>query len=262
MPQDKQTSHSEETDNEENAHSGPQFPFPLYSAIILICITAVTAVQAYIEIYLPGDPSLEYLIIQPFNQTAEIAGFDKPDFLNKGEYWRLFTGLATHGFVLHVLMNSYVLYNFGKLFEFLSNRSHLPVIFLLSAVGGSLLSLAFLPDGLSVGASGGILGIVSYLAVYAFRRRQFISSAFRKNLVFNIGFIIVFGVALFQYVDNYGHIGGLAVGAIYGVLQIPSDPHIDPRMGSRMTTIVGMASLVFFFIVSAFAIFKILSDVS
>ena len=54
----------------------------------------------------------------------------------------------------------------------LSNRAHLAIVFLLSAIGGGILSLVSQPDGISVGASGGIVGLIGYLAVYAFRRRQ------------------------------------------------------------------------------------------
>ncbi len=237
---------------------GPKFPLPTYTIVILVCIAAVCAVQLYFDP--PGDAGLFDILLSPFNATALAAGFDKQAFVQKGEFWRLFTGFATHGFILHALMNSYVLYSFGKLFEFLSYRGHLPVVFLLAAIGGSLLSLMFMPYGLSVGASGGILGIVSYLAVYAFRRRQFISPAFRKNMVFNIGFILVFGLVLFRYVDNYGHIGGLAVGAIYGLIQIPSDPRLDPREGGQTAKKAGLVSLFLFGMISAFAIYKIIVE--
>ena len=111
------------------------------------------------------------------------AGFDKQAFLKHHEYWRILTGATTHGSLLHVGMNCYAFYSFGKIFEMLSNRAHLAIVFLLSAIGGGLLSLIFAPSVISVGASGGIVGLIGYLAVYAFRRRQFISPAFRKNLV-------------------------------------------------------------------------------
>ena len=119
-----------------------------------------------------------------------------------------------HGGLLHVAMNGYAFYSFGRIFEMLSNRAHLAIVFLLSAVGGGLLSLVLAPDGISVGASGGIVGLIGYLAVYAFRRREFISPAFRKSLLINIGFILVYGLVLYQVIDNFGHIGGLITGAI------------------------------------------------
>ncbi len=233
-----------------------KFPVPVYTLVLIGCIASVVGVQLWAEI--PKDFTISRIFLLPFDATANIAGFLKPAF-SGGEYWRILTGVMLHAFVLHAVMNSYAFYSFGKLFEFLSNRSHLAIVFLLAAIGGSLLSLIFRPDGLSVGASGGILGLVSYLAVYAFRRRQFVSAEFRKSLLTNIGFILVFGLVLYRFVDNYGHIGGLLVGAIYGFVQIPSDPHIDPREAGTITEIAGIASIGIFIAVSLFSIYLILT---
>ena len=139
----------------------------------------------------------------------------------------------------------------------LANRAHLAIVFLCSAVAGGVLSLIFVPDGISVGASGGIVGLIGYLAVYAFKRRQFVSAQFRKSLLINIGFILVFGLALFQQIDNFGHIGGLIFGALYGLVQIPSDEHIDPRVAGPVTSFAGLAAVGIYLAACAFSILLI-----
>lgn len=202
-------------------------PLPYYTIILIAAIVAVVLAQMSIG----------------FDESALIAGFVKPAFLKDHEYWRIVTGATTHGSILHVAMNCYAFYSFGKIFEMLSNRAHLAIVFLLAAIGGGILSLVFQPDGISVGASGGIVGLIGYLAVYAFRRRQFISPEFRKNLLVNIGFILVFGLVLYQVIDNFGHIGGLVTGALYGFVQIPSDAHIDPREAGSAVKLIGVAVL-------------------
>ena len=188
-----------------------------------------------------------------------IAGFVKQAFLFDGQYWRILTGAVIHGSFLHVFMNGYAMYSFGKLVELLANRAHLAIVFLLSAIGGGLLSLFFSPEGISVGASGGIIGLIGYLVVYAFRRRQFISAEFRKSLLVNIGFILVFGFVLFGIIDNYGHIGGLVTGITYGLIQIPSNEYVDPRDASPMTKILGAVALAVYVVASLFAIFLLVS---
>ena len=210
-------------------------PFPVYTSILLACIAVVFFTQ-----YLTSDDP-EFFTVDRF--SGYYAGFDKKAFLSAHEYWRILTGAVVHSGILHVAMNSYALYSFGKLIEMLSNRAHLSIVFILSALGGGLLSLVFKPDATSVGASGGIVGLLSYLAVYAFKRRQFISPEFRKSLLINIGFILIFGLVLYQSIDNYGHIGGLIVGAIYGYVQIPSDEYIDPRVASGPTRWLGAVAV-------------------
>ena len=119
------------------------------------------------------------------------------------------------------------------------------------------MSLIFLPEGVSVGASGGIVGFLGYLAVYGFIRRKLLSDAFLKNMLFNIGFIALYGVFLNQTIDNFGHLGGLIVGAIYGFVQIPKDLHKDPREGGKATEFAGLAALGIFIAVCLFSIFLI-----
>ena len=233
----------DEQDNRpEVAPAPPPIPLPIYTTILVAAIIVVAAIQIGTGL----EPSIM------------AAGFDKPVFLQRHEYWRILTGATLHGSILHAGMNCYAFYSFGKIFEMLSNRAHLAIVFLLSAIGGGILSFIFVPDGISVGASGGIVGLVSYLAIYAFRRRQFISAEFRKSLLINIGFILLFGLVLFQQIDNWGHIGGLITGAVYASLQIPSDEYADPRVAGPVTDAVGLASLGIYVAACGFSILLIL----
>jgi membrane associated rhomboid family serine protease len=220
---------------------------PYYSIIIIVCLFAVAVCQIIADgkggsLLLGGEESIL------------LAGFDKPVFVS-GQYWRILTGAVLHGGLLHLLMNCYALYVLGKNIEVLSNRAHLAIVFLLSALGGGLLSLIFMPGGRSVGASGGIIGFLGYLAVYGYLRRAVLSTEFLKNMLFNIGFIALYGIFLYQVVDNFGHFGGLLTGAIYGFFQIPRDVYKDPREAGSVTEIFGLVSLG---IVVAAAVFSIL----
>ena len=166
-----------------------------------------------------------------------------------------------HGGLLHVAMNGYAFFSFGRIFEMLTNRAHLAIVFLLAALGGGILSLVLSPDGISVGASGGIVGLIGYLAVYAFRRREFISPAFRKNLLLNIGFILLYGLMLYQTIDNFGHIGGLITGAVYGFVQIPGDSFADPREAGRVSETLGLVAVGVYVAACGFCILLMLGVV-
>lgn len=248
-----------DTPPEKTDEDGPQeqyspvpaaMPPPVYTIALLICIGLVFVAQFATS----QDP--QFLSIDRY--SAMYAGFDKQEFLH-GQYWRILTGATIHSGILHVVMNGYALYMFGRLIEILSNRAHVAIVFLLSAIGGGLLSLAFLPDVTSVGASGGIVGLLSYLAVYAFRRRKFISPAFRKNLLINIGFILLFGIVLIDKVDNFGHIGGLVTGAVYGWIQIPGDENKDPREASVTVRAAGVLCLAIYAAACIWSIFLLIN---
>jgi membrane associated rhomboid family serine protease len=232
-----------------------RIPIPRYTVTLLICIAAVFAVQLWVDDFNPG--TLTDLLFHELKTSVLLAGFVKPSFFH-GEYWLILTGAFLHGFLVHAAMNSYAFYSFGKLFELLTNRAHVPIVFLFSAVGGGLLSAFFIPDGISVGASGGIVGLIGYLLIYAFRRRQFVSAEFRKSLLMNIGFILVFGLVLFRVVDNWGHIGGLLAGAIYGLVQIPSDEYKNPQDAGTFTQIMGLVALGICIVTAGFSIYLML----
>src|SRR3954453_10780141 len=208
---------------------------PVYTYILLGSLAAVFAAQIIF-----GDGLKIVLVGDEF--TAYAAGFVKKYFVQRHEYWRILTGATVHGGLLHILMNGYALLMFGRLFEMLASRAHMAIVFLLSCICGGLLSLYFLPDGVSVGASGGIVGLLGSITVYAFRRRKFISYEFRKSLVINIAFLFFFGLVLFNVVDNFGHLGGLIAGVVYGLIQIPSDEYVDPRAASTAAKYIGEAS--------------------
>lgn len=218
---------------------------PYYSYILIACIVAVSIVQIATDS--PGSA------LFGGERSVILAGFDKGAFLIYEQYWRIVTGMTLHGGIIHLAFNSYALYILGRLIETLSNRAHLAIVFLLSGIGGGVLSLIFMPENPSVGASGGIIGFLGYLTVYGFYRRKLLTNAFLKNMVFNIVFIAFVGVFLIPNVDNFGHLGGLLTGAIYGAIQIPRDLFKDPREAAGFTQTLGIAAL------GIFAFFCVLS---
>ncbi|MGI8787707.1 MAG: rhomboid family intramembrane serine protease [Pyrinomonadaceae bacterium] len=243
---EKENEQIESLDEEKVQRAQPVIP--VYSIILIASLIAVSLCQFAVDgaagILFGGEKSIL------------LAGFVKQAFAD-GQHWRILTGAALHGGAIHLLFNCYALYILGKLIETLSNRAHLAIVFLLAALGGGVLSLIFLPEGTSVGASGGIVGFLGYLATYGFIRRKLLSNAFLKSMLFNIGFIALYGIFLNQTIDNFGHLGGLIVGAIYGFIQIPKDLHKDPREAGKFAEIGGLAALGIFIAVCLFSILLI-----
>ena len=194
-------------------------------------------------------------------ESIEIAGFVKTDFAGKGEFWRILTGATLHGGILHLYFNGQALYGFGSLIEFLSNRAHLAIVFVTAIIGGGLLSFVLMPTTASIGASGGIMGLIGYLAIYGYRRRQQLPPDFLKSMLVNIGFITAFGVIAYQIVDNFAHLGGLLTGAVYGFLQIPRDLQKNPRETNFLAEFVGIFALVVFVLTCTLSILLLLQVV-
>ena len=203
---------------------------PYFSYVLVACLVAVALLQLGTDL----------------DESIDAAGFIKPDFLEKNEYWRILTGGVLHGGILHLYFNGQALYGFGSLIESISNRAHLATIFLLAIIGGGIASLIFMPEGTSVGASGGVMGLIGYLAIYGYRRKRQLPPDFLKSMLINVGFIAAFGIVAYQIVDNFAHLGGLITGACYGFVQIPKDLHKNPREVGTITEMFGLIALGIF----------------
>jgi len=181
------------------------------------------------------------------DKSRDLAGLIKTDFWSRGEYWRLLTYGTLHGGVLHIFFNGQALLGFGGLIEHLSNRAHLLIVFVLAIAGGGLCSLLLMPDSLpTIGASGGIMGLLGYLAIYGYRRQRQLPPNFLKSMMINVGFIAAFGIIAYQIIDNFAHLGGFAAGAVYGLLQIPGDLQKSPRSVGSVIELAGYGALLIF----------------
>jgi rhomboid protease GluP len=139
-----------------------------------------------------------------------------------GQPWRLLTSCFLHGGPAHLLMNMSSLVFLGLMTEGLTGRWRLLLVYLLSGVGGSLLSLWWHAQGvLSVGASGAIFGLYGLLlATLALHPTSFDRSARRTVLLF-IFYLMAGSLASgleAHTTDNAAHIGGLLTGLVLGGL--------------------------------------------
>lgn len=242
-----------ETNDDRRDYQLATYIYPLYTSILIACLVAVFLCQLYAD----GQGSA----LDGGMDSVLIAGFVK-QFFREGQYWRILTGAALHGGLAHLFFNSYALFALGRLIETLSNRAHLAIVFLFSAICGGILSLIFLPEIPSIGASGGIVGFLGYLTVYGYKRRKLLPEGFLKNMLFNIGFIALMGIFLLNRIDNFGHLGGLIFGAVYGLIQIPGDLYKDPRAVGGATRFFGFIALAAFILTAIFSILLLLGVIT
>ena len=214
---------------------------PVYTWIILACLIAVGICQPVFE----------------SKKSIEAAGLVK-DAVRQGEWWRLLTCATLHVNFMHIWMNGQSLLGLGRLMESVASRYHLCLTFLLSAFCGSLFSLLLLPNTNSAGASGGLMGLIGFLAVLGYRRKENLPRTFFKSIVISICFIGVIGLIGFAIIDNAAHLGGLIAGGICGAMMIKRDGQTMPIEASAAVKAFGAASLLAIAGISLFSILKIL----
>jgi len=164
-----------------------------------------------------------------------------------GEPWRLITSAFLHFGIMHLAFNMYALYS-GRLTERLFGSTRFALIYLLSALSGSVVSGWWDPARNSAGASGAIFGVYGALLVFfALRRadipRDMLRSSGRGALTLCI-YSLVLGAAN-PLVDNACHVGGLLGGALAAFFLVrPVDPaaRATPQPGRLVVVAVGICA--------------------
>ncbi|MEK7409587.1 MAG: rhomboid family intramembrane serine protease [Acidobacteriota bacterium] len=140
-----------------------------------------------------------------------------------GQWWRLITAGFLHGGLLHILMNSWCLFDLGAVVEETYGAARMVVIYFVATVLGFAASAWWL-TGLSVGASAGLFGLIG--AMIALR------SAPRGLYVRWAIYGLILGLLPGLHVDNAAHLGGLAAG--FGVGYLAGTPGVRKSTGERL----------------------------
>lgn len=138
-------------------------------------------------------------------------------FISAGEYYRLFTCAFLHGGLFHLLCNMYSLYILGPQINIVFGTHKYIALYIICCFTSSLMSLIFLPNTISVGASGAIFGLMGALIAFAFIERKQLDKHFISGLLQVLILNLIIGMSM-SNIDNYGHIGGLLGGLLVGYI--------------------------------------------
>jgi rhomboid protease GluP len=132
-----------------------------------------------------------------------------------GQYWRLESATWLHGGLNHLVSNAIALFILGMICEHAFGRTQYFVLYVMSGVGGSFLSLLN-SEGPSVGASGAIFGLQgAAIVLFRLQRDRILMRDRRIGVVLLVWalYSIVTGWTS-PFIDNAAHIGGALTGAL------------------------------------------------
>jgi rhomboid protease GluP len=162
-----------------------------------------------------------------------------------GEVWRLLSAVFLHGGVGHLIGNLIMLYILGMACEHAFGRARFLTLFVFAGLTGSLCSLA---GGVpSVGASGAIFGLAGALMVFFVRHRNDFHLRDKRigGVLAAWGAYQVFLGFMTPGIDNLAHLGGLAGGALLGLVLRPAiGPKAEVRPADPLAAAGCVASLV------------------
>lgn len=252
----------------------PVYRFPLVTfALIGILIAVFVGEQYY------GGAPTGRLFAPSVATLIALGGLDHGRILQGGEWYRLFSSAFLHADVVHLLLNSIALFVIGAFLERTIARWLLLALFIVGALGGSLLSLSLnSPSVISVGASGAIMGLgaaalVCSSAYPSGRERSRMRAAILQMLVPAVLPIAFSRTG--QGVDFAAHLGGALSGAFAGFLLLaasrpafwvqsfgpPEPPVSTPRRSADTSSASLLARFPWLVLIGTLAVEAVLSSV-
>lgn len=158
---------------------------------------------------------------------SEWGGKNSILILEDNEWWRLITPILLHAGVIHLLCNVAVQLETGLFFEKEWGSAKWLIIYLTSALGSSAFSVVIMPNAVSVGSSGAVMGLFGgKLAEVILKacesnetKQQKIGHQVRKEqcAAVSCSVIVVMLFSFIPYVDWAAHLGGVISGFVVGL---------------------------------------------
>ncbi|CAN6866322.1 unnamed protein product [Brassica oleracea] len=223
-----------------------------------------------------GRFSFEHLrdnpLFGPSSLTLEKLGsLDWYRVVEKHQAWRLLTCIWLHAGVIHLAINMLSIVFMGTRLEQQFGFVRIGVIYIMSGMGGSILSSLFIRNDISVGASGALFGLLGSMLSELLTNWTIYSNKIAAFLTLWFVIVINLGIGSLPYVDNFTHVGGFLTGFFLGFLLMarPQIKWLERQhmpQGRRLTSkykpyqyilwLLSLALLIAGFVVALVLLFK------
>jgi len=186
-----------------------------------------------------------------FDDVFRWGGSYGPITLN-GQYWRTVSSAFVHIGIYHLAMNMWCLLILTQPLERLMGKFTTFMVYILTAIGASLLSLVWDPSRGGAGASGAVFGIAGVLISFFYFAKLDLPKERVKSIlrwvtrfaVINLAFGFSLRLAGIDIIGNAAHLGGLITGLLLGVFfarayGVPAEERL-----SRQLRIVAGAAVI------------------
>lgn len=182
---------------------------------------------SYTTIAIAAINVIVYLILEILGDTQDpfyIAshGGMYPEFIQiNHQWWRIFTAMFIHFGLPHLVNNMVIFCCVGSRLERAAGHFKMFVIYMLSGIGGGLLSyFMMLYSGdyaVSAGASGAVFGTIGGLIWVVIRHRGRFKGLTVKGMILMAVLSLYYGFSTIG-IDNWCHVGGILTGFLAAMI--------------------------------------------
>jgi len=207
-------------------------------------------------------PFSENPMIGPSGQVLIDAGAQTSTLVScDGDYWRIISACFLHAGIVHLGFNMMSLWQLGSALEKDFGTWQVVLIYTLSGLSGQLASAVFLPDAISIGASGAVYGLfgaawADFLQNVAFfpelegRCSGFVQLSFST--------FIAIGFTLIPWVNAFAHLAGFITGSAVGYIVLIRKRVYTNRSGNERAKELTSCQKLLMFSSAAFIVMEIL----
>lgn len=259
-------------DFEDAKDTGYNRPFFVYGVLLICTICFVVSIAINGDDGWSFEPLSKNPMIGPSGKTLIRMGARVTSKIIDGEWYRLVTPMFLHAGLIHFVLNMGALWALGVPVEQSHGFWNVFVVFVLPAVGANLISAIFLPQYVTVGASGGIFGLIGACLA---------DIVTNWNLLFNkvlndsedntvcrnvivllwlvLDVLVNAAVGLTPFVDNFAHMGGMVYGFLCGLSKLE---RLSPAFfGEKATCFSKFKSYLIRFFGLAFTLIMIVTSI-
>lgn len=173
------------------------------------------------------QPLKENPLLGPSSAALEKMGaLEVSKVVGQHQFWRLITSIWLHAGVVHILANMLSLVFIGIRLEQEFGFVKVGLLYVISGLGGNILSSLFLKSSISVGASGALFGLLGAMLSELLTNWTIYANKLAALLTLILIIILNLAVGVLPHVDNFAHIGGFTTGFLLGFILL-----IRPQYG-------------------------------
>lgn len=206
------------------------FNRPFFTYFLLLVCTVMLIVSIGMNGWAIEPLNVNPMIGPSADTLLRLGAKDTQLIVLESQWYRIFAPMVLHAGIIHYCLNMLALWFVGSAVEQCHGTLAAAILFIIPAVGGLILSALLLPQFVSVGASGGIFGLVGACLADIVMNWTLLFSKHVNNS--DRGKIIRHGWVLFwlfldivvnlligmtPYVDNFTHLGGMVYGFLCGL---------------------------------------------
>lgn len=201
-----------------------RIPVPLFTHFITVAQIAVLV--ALMALYGIENIAVNPSIGPSIKALRDWGAKDNDKIYDDTQVYRFLSPIILHSGIIHLVANVVWQLFIAARCEVYWGLWRVVLIYVVSGVGGNMLSCVMNPDLISVGASTSLSGIFSAMfadLIYNWNNRFTIPNPILSAISLTLQLVIFLLMGFVPLIDNWGHLGGFIVGFLLGMVIIPHD---------------------------------------